>query len=221
MNNVVPIYINSLSKSFGNKLVLNNLNLIVEKPSIISIVGNNGAGKSVFLHCMLNFMKYDSGEIRILNQNIDDRIFLRKNTAFVSSDHQDYLEKLTVEEYFELLIDIYQLPANQTINIYHQLSEELNITKELGTNFSELSFGTKKKVQLIGAILYDPKLLVCDEIFEGLDYQATEWVKNLFKKRKAENKTTLFTSHILQHTTEVADRLYRLEGGRLIEEYIN
>ncbi|WP_128733401.1 ATP-binding cassette domain-containing protein, partial [Geobacillus sp. T6] len=66
MNNVVPIYINSLSKSFGNKLVLNNLNLIVEKPSIISIVGNNGAGKSVFLHCMLNFMKYDSGEIRIL-----------------------------------------------------------------------------------------------------------------------------------------------------------
>ncbi|AMQ22415.1 AAA family ATPase [Geobacillus sp. JS12] len=145
-------------------------------------------------------------------------MFLRKNSAFVSSDHQDHLQKLTPEEYFEFIIDIYELPADRTTQIYHQLSKELNITKEISVCFSNLSFGTKKKVQLIGAVLHDPPLLVCDEIFEGLDSQAVEWVKRLFTKRKHENKTTLFTTHIFQHALDIADQIYRLEGGCLFEE---
>ncbi|AMQ22416.1 ATP-binding cassette domain-containing protein [Geobacillus sp. JS12] len=71
MLHAIPISIQNLSKSFGKNIVLDNINFIVEKPSIVSIVGNNGVGKTVFLHCMLNFMKYDCGEIRIFNRNID------------------------------------------------------------------------------------------------------------------------------------------------------
>ncbi|MBY0008139.1 ABC transporter ATP-binding protein [Priestia aryabhattai] len=215
MYNTNFLYINSLTKSFENKLVLNNLSLEINSPSIVSIVGSNGIGKSVLLNCMLNFINHDSGEIKILGQDNNDRIFLRKSTALVSSDHQQHLEKLTPKEYFHLIIDIYNISKNEGIEKYVSLSKEINLFKDLDSNFSDLSFGTRKKVQLLGALLYEPAILVCDEIFEGLDVETVAWIKKIFIKLKEQGNVVLFTSHILQHTIEVCDEMYRLKDGQL------
>nr|WP_225988878.1 ABC transporter ATP-binding protein [Peribacillus frigoritolerans] len=209
------IEVHHLNKSFGSKKVLDNLNLTIKRDSIVAIVGSNGIGKSVFLNCLLNFMEYDSGEIKILNENHNDHNFLRTVTSFVSVDNQLHLEKVTGKEYFDLIISIYNLPEESVVAKYTSLAEELNVIKELDSIFSSLSFGTKKKIQLIGSILYDPKVLVCDEIFEGLDHEAVNWVKAYFLKRKANGEATLFTSHIMDHTWDISDCIYRLENGKL------
>lgn len=212
------VEVHDLNKSFGSKKVLDNLNLTIEKDSIVAIVGSNGIGKSVLLNCLMNFMDYDAGEIKIFNESHDNHNFLRTVTAFVSVDNQLHLEKVTAKEYFELIISIYKLPEKSTIAKYTSLAEELNVIKELNSTFFSLSFGTKKKIQLIGSILYNPKILVCDEIFEGLDNEAVEWVKAYFLKRKSNGEATLFTSHIMDHTWDVSDYIYRLESGKLYSQ---
>ncbi|WP_170971612.1 ABC transporter ATP-binding protein [Peribacillus simplex] len=209
------IEVHHLNKSFGSKKVLDNLTLTIEHDSIVAIVGSNGIGKSVFLNCLLNFMDYDSGEINILNENHNNHNFLRTVTSFVSVDNQLHLEKVTGKEYFDLIISIYNLPEESVVAKYTSFAEELNVINQLDSTFSSLSFGTKKKIQLIGSILYNPKVLVCDEIFEGLDHEAVNWVKAYFLKRKANGEATLFTSHIMDHTWDISDYIYRLENGKL------
>lgn len=209
------IGIRNLNKSFDKKNILDNLSIELKEGMITAIVGNNGIGKSVFLNCLLNYMEYDSGEITFFGHSHDDHIYTRTVTAFVSVDHQGHLNKITPMEYFELVISVYGLPLNQTLDQINLLTKELNVAKELESSFDSLSFGTKKKVQLIGSILYNPKLLVCDEIFEGLDYEAVTWVKNYFNERKEEGLSTLFTSHINEYTEAVADEIYRLKNGKL------
>ena len=215
------IEVNNLNKCFGEKKVLENLSVKIEKGAIVSIVGGNGIGKSVFLNCLLNFMEYDGGEIRILNVTNQDHNFLRTNTSFISIDNQQHIEKVTPKEYFDLIISIYNLDERAKREEYTFLANELNVISNLDVVFSSLSFGTKKKVQLIGGILYNPPLLVCDEIFEGLDHDAVNWVKLYFQKRKNTGHTTLFTTHIMEHTLDISTNIYRLENGKLTENLHN
>lgn len=139
------IEVHHLNKSFGSKKVLDNLNLTIERDSVVAIVGSNGIGKSVFLNCLLNFMDYDSGEINILNENHNNHNFLRTVTSFVSVDNQLHLEKVTGREFFELIISIYNLPEESVVAKYTSYAEELNVINQLDSTFSSLSFGTKKK----------------------------------------------------------------------------
>lgn len=213
-NNIISV--KNLIKNFDNKIVLDKLNFEMEENSTVVIIGKNGAGKSVFLNCLLGFIHYNQGSILIDGQPVENRLHLRKITSLISSDHQEHLNLLTPNEYFSFLQDIYQLKSNNKDSI-QKYSEDLYVTKELNTVFSSLSFGTKKKIQLIGSLLYSPKLLICDEIFEGLDTDSVKWVKNLFQQRKQENLSTLFTTHITEHITDITEKNYILENGKLIE----
>ncbi|PEN39595.1 hypothetical protein CN543_04725 [Bacillus toyonensis] len=213
-NNIISV--KNLIKSFDNKIVLDKLNFEMKKNSTVVIIGKNGAGKSVFLNCLLGFIHYNQGSILIDEQPVENRLHLRKITSLISSDHQEHLNLLTPNEYFSFLQDIYQIKSNNKEKIQNY-SEDLYVTKELNTVFSSLSFGTKKKIQLIGSLLYSPKLLICDEIFEGLDTDSVKWVKNLFQQRKQENLSTLFTTHITEHITDITEKNYILENGKLIE----
>ncbi|MBF7150675.1 ABC transporter ATP-binding protein [Bacillus sp. 8YEL33] len=213
-NNIISV--KNLIKSFDNKIVLDKLNFEMKKNSTVVIIGKNGAGKSVFLNCLLGFIHYNQGSILIDGQPVENRLHLRKITSLISSDHQEHLNLLTPNEYFSFLQDIYQIKSNNKEKIQNY-SEDLYVTKELNTVFSSLSFGTKKKIQLIGSLLYSPKLLICDEIFEGLDTDSVKWVKNLFQQRKQENLSTLFTTHITEHITDITEKNYILENGKLIE----
>ncbi|NSL70109.1 ATP-binding cassette domain-containing protein [Bacillus toyonensis] len=212
-NNIISV--KNLIKSFDNKIVLDKLNFEMKENSTVVIIGKNGAGKSVFLNCLLGFIHYNQGSILIDGQPVENRLHLRKITSLISSDHQEHLNLLTPNEYFSFLQDIYQLKSNNKDKIQNY-SEDLYVTKELNTVFSSLSFGTKKKIQLIGSLLYSPKLLICDEIFEGLDTDSVKWVKNLFQQRKQENLSTLFTTHITEHITDITEKNYILENGKLI-----
>ncbi|MYL73056.1 ATP-binding cassette domain-containing protein [Halobacillus litoralis] len=212
--------VNRLKKTFGSKIILDGLNLEINEPSIVAIIGNNGVGKSVFLSCLLNYLDSDHGSIQVLGHSVDDHLFLRTNTAFVSSDHQEHLYKITPREYFNLIISIYNLNQDASTTKYEKYMKDLELTKEMDSSFNALSFGTKKKVQLIGCLLFNPPILVCDEIFEGLDFEAVKWVKDTFIDRKRAGLVTLFTSHIIQHVEDASDEIYRLRDGKLSSHHL-
>ncbi|HDR8272664.1 TPA: ATP-binding cassette domain-containing protein, partial [Bacillus cereus] len=107
MNNVLEIQ--NLSKSINNKIIFENINLTIPYGSICCLIGANGTGKSVLIDCILGFQKINQGKIIIKSQNINNRNLLRLNTGIVSPDHQKHLELLTPKEYFDMIIDIYNL----------------------------------------------------------------------------------------------------------------
>ncbi|WP_341281486.1 ATP-binding cassette domain-containing protein [Paenibacillus sp. FSL H8-0537] len=224
MNTTSPpplIDVRNVSKSFGKKLVLNRINFTMPAPSIYVLRGANGVGKSVFLKCLLHYERIDAGIIEIAGNPLSDRISLRSNTFFISSDHQQFIELLTPNEFFHFLKEIYMIPYERIEQVNH-LAEDLNVLSELDTLFSKLSFGTKKKIQFIAAMLICPKLLVCDEIYEGLDTDAVLFIQQAYQHRKLQGMGTLLTTHIRNYGEEVADLIFELihNGIHVVKEDI-
>ncbi|MFC4077016.1 ATP-binding cassette domain-containing protein [Salinithrix halophila] len=216
MSNDLPlVYANQLRKSFGNKIVLRDLHFELHEGTTAVLFGKNGVGKSVFLNCILGFLQADQGEVRIDGHPLTDRIHIRNTSAFISSDHQDFLNLFTPREYFSFVQEIYQLPKEEATALIQQWSDDLQVSREMDSLFSGLSFGTKKKIQLIGALLFRPKLLVCDEIFEGLDSDAVNYVIAVFDRRQREGQSSLFTTHIAQYAMKTTSKRYVLEDGQI------
>ncbi|MBJ8055862.1 ABC transporter ATP-binding protein [Bacillus cereus] len=201
MSNILEIH--NLSKSIDNKIIFENINLTIPYGSICCLIGANGTGKSVLIDCILGFQKINQGKIIIKSQNITNRNLLRLNTGIVSPDHQKHLELLTPKEYFDMIIDIYNL--NNIEKKLDSLIDKLMVRPFLQDLFINLSFGSKKKIQLIGNLLFEPSLLICDEIFEGLDEESVKRVKEIFQKRAINNQTTFFTTHIKKEAIDISN----------------
>lgn len=206
----------NVSKTLNEKLLFQNVNLSLDKGDICCLYGDNGAGKSVFIDCMLGFQPLDEGEILFEGRVIEGREPLKCNTGIVSVDHQSFLENLTAREYFSLTMEVFELDNEKNDALLFMLIDRFGLTEHLDSLFNELSFGTKKKVQLIGNLIYSPLLLVCDEIFEGLDANGVEEVKKVFKERSQEGLITFYTTHISQESQGVSNKNLYLRDKKIL-----
>ncbi|MED5049249.1 ABC transporter ATP-binding protein [Bacillus siamensis] len=213
MKNIIRV--SNLSKLIDDRVLFDDVNLVVPDGTICCLMGGNGVGKSVFLDCLLGFQPINSGKIFINEIDVNDRVRIRKHTGIVSPDHQEALKLLRPTEYFEIIIEIYNLKNSEKKIDY--LIDILSVTELIDTAFSNLSFGSKKKIQLIGTLLYNPQLLVCDEIFEGLDEESIEAVKEVFKERKKQGLSTLFTTHIKHEARDIMDYTLLLKNQKIVE----
>lgn len=209
--------IKNVTKLIDNKILFQNVNFELKQGDICCLYGNNGVGKSTLIDCMLGFQPIDDGEIEIYEKKINNRVYLRQITGIVSIHHQEHMENLTPKEYFNLIIDIYKLEKRNVLHQLNELIQKLNIENFLKTIFKELSFGTKKKVHLIGNLIFEPKLLVCDEIFEGLDENSIKAVKEIFLERAKKLQTTFFTTHITHEAEEIITKRLLLKDKQIIE----
>lgn len=213
INNTLSV--NSLSKSFGSKVIIYNANLNIANGEICALVGKNGTGKSVFLRCILGYEKIDSGSVLIDGRNIKNRRFIRTASAFIPSETYDFCNLLTPNEYFSFIIAVYNLPRKETEHKILDLSERLGIKTYLNQIIKELSFGTKKKVTLVASLIYHPMLLVTDEIFEGLDQSTVDEVIHIFKGISQQNSSVLLTTHMNQLLEKTASSVYIIENANI------
>ena len=209
------LQIQGLSKSYNNKLAVDNISLDINKGEIFGFLGPNGAGKTTTIKMITGILRPTSGSIKVLGTDIsEDAIAAKKKMAYVS-DTPDANKKIKGIEYVNFMADMYDVGKERTALI-EEYSALFEMTDNLGDYISTYSHGMQQKIALIGALVTKPELLVLDEPMVGLDPKSSFNLKELMKKLCEEGKSIFFSTHVLDVAEKFCDRVGIINKGRLI-----
>ena len=210
--------IQNFTKYYGNFKAVDNLSINVNKGEIYAFIGHNGAGKSTTIKAIVGTLGYDEGEIIIDGVNIKDNpVEYKKDIAYVP-DNPDIYEHLTGVQYVNFVCDIFgvsEMDRNERLLKYAKVFEMEN---NLGDLISSYSHGMKQKIVLISALCHNPKFLVLDEPFVGLDPIATHKLKEIMREICSNGGAIFFSTHILEVAEKLCDRVGIISNGKLIVE---
>ena len=222
----MEIIINNLRKTFGEKVAVDIPELTIHSGELLGLVGNNGAGKSTLFRLILDLIKADTGTVRMKGDEFDvnvaeTEIWKDWTGAFV--DESFLIDYLTPDEYFQFIARLTDTSDEQLqeflAQYQHFMADELAGQKKL---IRTLSAGNKQKVGIMAAMLLRPKVLILDEPFNFLDPSSQNAIKHLLKKYNEETGATiLVSSHNLQHTVDISERIVLLEHGKVIHDIDN
>lgn len=209
------IEINNLYKRYGNTAALNGINISIAGGQIYGILGPNGSGKTTLLKIIAGILPASSGDIIIdgmpVSKNSDN---IKAITGYIPETPTLY-ESLTPVEYFNFLASIFKIDKNTLNERVNAFSSALEINGYLDEFIGSLSFGTKQKVAIIGALLHDPKIIVMDEGMNGLDPKSSRIIKELLKDMTGHGKTVIFSTHIMEIAQNVCDTISILYNGNI------
>ena len=174
--------IKGLVKSYGSKEVLHGIDLEVRDGEIFGFIGPNGAGKSTTLKCLSGILPFEKGDIKIGGYDILTNPMEAKRITAYLPDNPDIYENLTGIQFLNFVGDVFNVPSDVRTQRINDLSRELEIYENLGDQVSSYSHGMKQKLALISAFLHEPKFLVLDEPFVGLDPKAAFILKQKMKQ---------------------------------------
>ena len=210
------LQITNFSKSYGDKLAVDDLTLHIQPGEIYGFIGHNGAGKTTTLKACCGILQFEQGDIRIGGKSIrEDPIACKQQLAYVP-DNPDLYDFLTGIQYLNFTADIYGISkADRTERIRHY-GELLGMTDDLSLPISDCSHGMKQKVALIAALLHKPKLILMDEPFVGLDPIASHQLKNVMAQHCAEGGAIFFSTHVLEVAEKLCHKVAIIKGGKLV-----
>ncbi len=213
------LIINHLTKHYkGGSKGVTDLNLHVMPGDICAFIGHNGAGKTTTLKCIAGIHGYDAGEIRIGGISLhDDPLVCKQMTAYIP-DNPDLYEYLTGIQYLNFIADIFKVPAEERKERIKRYGDEFEITESFGDLISSYSHGMKQKLAIISALLHEPRLLVLDEPFVGLDPKASVILKERMRKLCAGGGAIFFSTHVLEVAEKLCNKVAMIKEGRLIAE---
>lgn len=210
------LQIENLVKSFDNKEILHGISLNVNDGEIFGFIGHNGAGKTTTIRCAVGIIPFESGKIHIDGRNIlEDPIWCKSVTAFLP-DNPDLYENLTGIQYLNFIADIFEMSPDTRMDKITAIGRELEIYDSLGDQIKSLSHGMKQKVALISAFMHDPRLLVLDEPFVGLDPKASFIMKNKLRELCDHGGSVFFSSHVLEVVQNLCDEIAIIKQGSII-----
>ena len=213
------LIINHLTKHYkGGSKGVTDLSLHVMPGDICAFIGHNGAGKTTTLKCIAGIHGYDAGEIRIGGISLhDDPLVCKQMTAYIP-DNPDLYEYLTGIQYLNFIADIFKVPAEERKERIKRYGDEFEITESFGDLISSYSHGMKQKLAIISALLHEPRLLVLDEPFVGLDPKASVILKERMRKLCAGGGAIFFSTHVLEGAEKLCNKVAMIKEGRLIAE---
>jgi len=201
------IQVQNLYKKFGKNQVLEGLDLHIEGGGIFAILGPNGSGKTTLIKAVLGMVLPNKGTISVLGKSIKNNWKYRQEINYLPQI-AEFPGNLKVKELITMIKDLRQKPSSEAI-----LIETFGLTPFLDKKLANLSGGTKQKVNIVLAFMFDSPIIILDEPTNGLDPLAVIRLKALIQVEKKRGKTILLTSHIMQFVAEIADEIvYLLEG---------
>lgn len=210
------INIENLSKSFGDKLALDNLNLKVKRGEIFGFLGPNGAGKTTTIKMIVGMLKQDKGHILIDGiDTLKDPIEAKKKFAFVP-DNPDVYETMTGRQYLNFIGDIFEISLDKREENIKKYQEIFEMEENLDLLISSYSHGMKQKIVLMGALIHEPDLLILDEPMVGLDAKSSFRLKNIMRQLCDSGKSVFFSTHVMEVAEKVCDRIAIINKGKLI-----
>ncbi len=211
------LVIKDLDKLYkGTDKGVKGISLTVEAGDIYAFIGHNGAGKTTLLKAITGIHEFDRGEVLIDGINIkDDPMEVKRRIAYIP-DNPDIYEFLTGIQYLQFVADIYDVSAADREKRISELADRFEITGALGDLISSYSHGMKQKIVIISALLHEPKLLIMDEPFVGLDPKAAFILKELMHEMTKKGNAIFFSTHVLEVAEKLCNKVAIIKDGKLI-----
>ena len=209
----MSLYIQNLTKKFGDQVALNGINISIDQNEIIGLLGPNGAGKSTLMKCIVGIHHFDEGQI-VFNGNdiLEEEIASKKNIGFLPENNPLYLD-MYVKESLQFLANIHQISKSRI----EEVIDLVGLTPEKNKKIGQLSKGYQQRVGLAQAIMHEPDLLILDEPTNGLDPNQIIEIRNVIKKI-GEEKTVLFSTHIMQEVEALCTRVILIHQGNILQD---
>lgn len=209
--------IKNVTKKYGDKIAVNDISLNVKEGEIFGFIGHNGAGKTTLIKAIVGIHDFDDGEILINNISMKENpIECKKLIAYIP-DNPDLYNNLSGIDYLNFIADIYEVSQKRREELIEKYSTKFEIIANLGDLISSYSHGMKQKLAIVSALIHEPKLLVLDEPFVGLDPKSSKDLKDIMKELCDSGCSIFFSSHVLEVVEKLCDRIGIIKNGKLIE----
>ena len=211
------IEIKNVTKKYGNKKALDNVSFNVSDGAIFAFIGHNGAGKTTLIKSIVGIHDFDDGEILIDGMSIKTNpIECKKLIAFVPDNPETY-EHMKAIDYINFICDMYDVSKKERENNIKKYAKLFEMEDKLNDTIDSYSHGMKQKIVLISALAHNPKILIMDEPFVGLDPKAVYDIKEILNEMVKEGKTIFYSTHILDVAEKLCSRVAIIKNGKIMK----
>ena len=208
--------IQHLTKTYGEKKAVDDLNLHIAPGEIYGFIGHNGAGKTTTLKSVAGILPFDEGEITIGGLSMKrDPLICKRQMAYIP-DNPDLYDFMTGIQFLNFIADIFAVPADLRQARIREYAGRFELTADLAQPIAAYSHGMKQKLAIISAWLHQPKLILMDEPFVGLDPKAAHLLKGMMRELCDEGGAIFFSTHVLEVAEKLCDKVAIIKGGKLI-----
>lgn len=208
--------INNYTKLYGKKTAVDNISLEIKAGEIYGFIGHNGAGKTTTLKACAGILNFEQGEIYIDGVSVKEHpMECKKKLAYIP-DNPDLYGFMTGAAYLNFVADVYEVSKEDRTKRIEMYSELYGIDEDLGTPINSYSHGMRQKIAIISALIHEPKLIIMDEPFVGLDPKASHILKKQMRELCDGGGAIFFSTHVLEVAEKLCDKIAIIQGGKLI-----
>jgi ABC-2 type transport system ATP-binding protein len=208
--------IEHLTKTFGGKRAVDDLTLHIRPGEICGFIGHNGAGKTTTIKAVAGILQFDSGEIFVGGKSVRAQPLECKRQIAYIPDNPDLYEFLSGVKFLNFIADVYGVERGTRETHIREYAEQFELTDDLAQPISAYSHGMKQKLAIIAALLHDPKLVILDEPFVGLDPKAARTVKDIMRSLCDRGGAIFFSTHVLEVAEKLCDCVAIIQRGKLV-----
>ena len=208
--------IEHLTKTYGEKKAVDDLSLHIAPGEIYGFIGHNGAGKTTTLKSIAGILRFDEGEITIDGTSLkNDPLACKKKLAYIP-DNPDLYEFMTGIKYLNFISDIFGVSADDRQARIRKYADLFELTNDLAQPIASYSHGMKQKLAIISAWVHEPRLIIMDEPFVGLDPKASHLLKGMMRELCDRGGAIFFSTHVLEVAEKLCDKVAIIKAGKLI-----
>ena len=205
-----------LTKTFGEKKAVDDLSLEIAPGEIYGFIGHNGAGKTTTLKSVVGIQQFDAGEITIGGISLKkDPLTCKRRLAYIP-DNPDLYDFMTGIKYLNFIADIFGVSASDRQERIRNYADLFELTDDLAQPIAAYSHGMKQKLAILSAWIHDPKLIIMDEPFVGLDPKASHLLKGMMREVCDGGGAIFFSTHVLEVAEKLCDKVAIIKAGKLI-----
>ena len=208
--------IEHLTKTYGEKKAVDDLSLHIRPGEIYGFIGHNGAGKTTTLKSVAGILQFDAGEIYVDGKSVKREPLACKREIAYIPDNPDLYEYMTGEKYLNFIADIFGVGTAERRERIRENAAHFELTESLAQPIAAYSHGMKQKLAIVAAWLHQPRLIIMDEPFVGLDPKAAHLLKGMMRQFCDAGGAIFFSTHVLEVAEKLCDKVAIIKNGKLI-----
>ncbi len=209
--------IENLTKRYGDKKAVDGLTLHIASGEIYGFIGHNGAGKTTTLKAVAGILAFEEGNILVDGVSVTEApLECKKKIAYIP-DNPDLYAFFSGIQYLNFVADIYKVGATERKERIRKYADAFELTADLAQPIATYSHGMKQKLAIIAALIHEPKLILMDEPFVGLDPKAAHTVKEIMRELCGAGTSIFFSTHVLEVAEKLCDKVAIIKGGKLVK----